>query len=317
MIRFLTLRIVEILIVLAIMSFVIYALIGLMPGDPIDLMITANPKLTAADIIRLKAVYGIDQPLIGRYLAWLRAVLQGDLGFSRLYSQPSIAILLPRLGNSSLLMGASFVLALAIGLPAGIAAARRPGSVLDHAINIACFAGISVPSFWLALMLILVFAVALGWLPAGGLATIGDGGLVDRLQHLVLPVATLTLASIGGYTRFMRAAMAEALRQDFVRTARAKGAGEWRVVLHHALRNAMIPVVTIVALSFGTLFSGALITETMFAYPGMGKLIFDAVMGNDYNLALAGLLFATLVTLLANLAADVAYAWLDPRITYR
>jgi peptide/nickel transport system permease protein len=317
MIRFLTLRIVEILVVLAIMSFVIYALIGLMPGDPIDLMITANPKLTAADIIRLKAAYGIDQPLIGRYLAWLGAVLQGDLGFSRLYSQPSIAILLPRLGNSSLLMGASFVLALAIGLPAGIAAARRPGSVLDHAINIACFAGISVPSFWLALTLILVFAVALGWFPAGGLATIGDGGIVDRAQHLVLPVATLTLASIGGYTRFMRAAMAEALRQDFVRTARAKGAGERRVVLHHALRNAMIPVVTVVALSFGTLFSGALITETMFAYPGMGKLIFDAVMGNDYNLALAGLLFATLVTLLANLAADVAYAWLDPRITYR
>jgi peptide/nickel transport system permease protein len=317
MIRFLSLRIVEILIVLAIMSFVIYALIGLMPGDPIDLMITANPKLTAADIVRLKAVYGIDQPLIGRYLAWLRAVLQGDLGFSRLYSQPSIAILLPRLGNSALLMGASFVLALAIGLPAGIAAARRPNSLLDHAINLVCFAGISVPSFWLALMLILIFAVALGWFPAGGLTTIGDGGVVDRVQHLVLPVATLTLASIGGYTRFMRAAMAEALRQDFVRTARAKGAGERRVVLHHALRNAMIPVVTIVALSFGTLFSGALITETMFAYPGMGKLIFDSVMGNDYNLALAGLLFATLVTLLANLAADVAYAWLDPRITYR
>jgi peptide/nickel transport system permease protein len=317
MIRFLGIRVVEILVVLAIMSFVIYALIGLMPGDPIDLMITANPKLTAADIVRLKAVYGLDQPLVGRYLAWLRAVLQGDLGFSRLYSQPSVAILLPRLGNSALLMGASFVLALAIGLPAGIAAARRPNSVLDHAINLACFAGISVPAFWLALMLILVFAVALGWLPAGGLATIGDGGLGDRIQHLVLPVATLTLASIGGYTRFMRAAMAEALRQDFIRTARAKGAPERRIVLHHALRNAMIPVVTIVALSFGTLFSGALITETMFAYPGMGKLIFDSVMGNDYNLALAGLLFATLVTLLANLAADIAYAWLDPRISYK
>jgi peptide/nickel transport system permease protein len=317
MIRFLSFRSVEILIVLAIMSFVIYALIGLMPGDPIDLMITANPKLTAADIVRLKAVYGIDQPLVGRYLAWARAVLQGDLGFSRLYSQPSLAILLPRLGNSALLMGASFVLALAIGLPAGIAAARRPNSVLDHAINLACFAGISVPSFWLALMLILVFAVALGWLPAGGLATIGDGGFGDRVQHLVLPVATLTLASIGGYTRFMRAAMAEALRQDFIRTARAKGAGERRVVWRHALRNAMIPVVTIIALSFGALFSGALITETMFAYPGMGKLIFDSVMGNDYNLALAGLLFATLVTLMANLAADVAYAWLDPRISYK
>jgi peptide/nickel transport system permease protein len=134
---------------------------------------------------------------------------------------------------------------------------------------------------------------------------------------MALPVLTLTIASIGGYTRFMRAAMMETLRQDYIRTARAKGAGWARVVLKHALRNALIPVVTIMALSFGTLFSGALITETMFAFPGMGRLIYDSIMGNDFNLALVGLLFATLVTLLANLAADLGYAWLDPRITYR
>ena len=138
----------------------------------------------------------------------------------------------------------------------------------------------------------------------------------DAARHLVLPVATLTIFSVGSYTRFVRAAMIEVLRQDYIRTARAKGAGSSRVVWVHALRNAMIPVVTVVALSFGTLFSGALITETMFAYPGMGNLIYDSIMGNDYNMALVTLLFATAVTLAANLLADLAYAWLDPRISY-
>jgi peptide/nickel transport system permease protein len=315
--RFLVRRLAEILVVTAAMAFIIYALIGLMPGDPVDLMITADPRITPADAARLRAVYGLDRPLGERFLAWASAAVQGDLGYSRLFSQPVGDALLPRLGNSALLMGTSFALAVAIALPAGIAAARRPGGRTDHAINLACFAGISVPPFWLALMLILLFAVSLRWLPAGGIATVGDGGLADRLRHLVLPVTSLTLASIGGYTRFVRAAMIEALRQDYVRTARAKGAGETRVLYGHALRNAMVPVVTILALSFGSLFSGALITETVFAYPGMGKLIADAVLGNDYNLALAGLLLATLVTLLANLAADIAYAALDPRITYR
>jgi len=166
-------------------------------------------------------------------------------------------------------------------------------------------------------MLILVFAAALGWFPAGGIATIGDGSVIDRLQHLVLPVATLTLASMGAHLRYIRASMIETLRQDYIRTARAKGASEFRVLAFHALRNALIPVVTVLALSFGSLFSGALITETMFAYPGMGKLIFDAIQGNDFNLALAGLMLATLMVLLGNLAADVAYAAIDPRISLR
>ena len=225
--------------------------------------------------------------------------------------------LLPRLGNSLLLMGSSFVLALGLALGLGTAAACRPNSRLDAAINLFCFAGVSMPTFWLALILILVFAAGLGWLPASGIATAGTRSLGDRLSHLVLPVATLTLASIGGYTRYVRAAMREALAQDHVRTARAKGASEARVVLHHAMRSALVPVTTILALSFGGLVSGALVTETMFAYPGMGKLIFDAVMGNDYNLALAALLLAAVTTMLANLAADLAYGWLDPRVSYR
>ncbi len=317
MTRFVVTRALEVVVVLAVMSFIIYALIGLMPGDPIDQMLTADPHLTAVDAARLKALYGLDRPLAERYLAWARAALAGDFGYSRLYATPAVAALLPRLGNSALLMLSSFVLSLAIALPLGAAAARRPGSVLDGAANLLSFAGMSIPSFWFALVLILVFAVALGWLPAGGIATIGDGGIIDRARHLALPVATLTIASIGSYLRFMRAAMIEALRQDYVRTARAKGASERRVAWGHAFRNALIPVITVVALSFGSLFSGALITETMFAYPGMGKLIYDAILGNDFNLALAGLLFATLLVLLSNLVADIAYAAADPRISYQ
>ncbi|HTW52092.1 MAG TPA: ABC transporter permease [Stellaceae bacterium] len=316
MIRFTTVRLVEIAAMLVLMSFVIYALIGLMPGDPIDLMLGADPHLTAADVARLKLLYGVDRPLLERYLAWAQAALQGDLGYSRLFLTPVAATLLPRLGNSLILMGSSFVLAFAASLGLGIAAARRPLSRFDGAINLACFAGVSLPTFWLALILILVFAEGLGWLPASGIGGGGTGDLGDRLRHLVLPVATLAIVNTGGYTRYVRAAMRDALGQDHIRTARAKGAGEGRIIWHHALRSAMVPVATILALSFGTLVSGALVTEEMFAYPGMGKLIFDAVMGNDFNLALAALLLATAVTMFANLAADLAYAWLDPRVKY-
>jgi peptide/nickel transport system permease protein len=317
MIRFAAIRLVEIAALLALMSFVIYGLIGLMPGDPIDLMRSADPRMTSEDVARLKAVYGVDRPLLARYLAWAGQALGGELGYSRLFAAPVAAALLPRLGNSLLLMASSFVLALALALALGTIAARHAGSRLDAAINLFCFAGVSVPTFWLALVLILVFAAGLGWLPASGVATAGAGDLADRMRHLVLPVATLTVASVGGYTRYVRAAMREALAQDHIRTARAKGASEARVVFRHAMRSALIPVTTIIALSFGGLVSGALVTETMFAYPGMGKLIFDAVMGNDYNLALAALLLAAITAMLANLAADLAYAWLDPRVSYR
>jgi peptide/nickel transport system permease protein len=317
MIRYTAIRLVEILAMLLLMSFVVYALIGLMPGDPIDLMRSSDPRMSAADAARLKALYGLDQPLLWRYAAWAREALAGDLGYSRLFAAPVWATLLPRLGNSLLLMVPSFGLAFAVALGLGTAAARRPRSRLDAAVNFFCFAGISLPTFWLALILILVFAAGLGWLPASGIATAGSGDIADRLRHLVLPVATLSVVSAASYTRYVRAAMRDALGQDHIRTARAKGASEARVVVHHALRAALVPVTTILALSFGGLVSGALVTETMFGYPGMGKLIFDAVMGNDYNLALAALLLAASVTMIANLAADLAYAWLDPRVSYR
>jgi peptide/nickel transport system permease protein len=310
-------RLMDAAIVLAVMSFIVYALIGLMPGDPIDQMIAADPRLTSADAQRLKSVYGLDRPLLERYAAWAGEAAQGRLGYSRLYARPVPAVLLPRLATTALLMGTSFAVALLLALPPGIIAAARPGGWLDGGINLVAFAGISVPPFWLAILLIILFAVTLGWLPAGGTGALEGGGIAARARYLVLPVLTLTLASAGTLIRYIRAGMLEALRQDHIRTARAKGAGPWRVLVRHALRNAMIPVVTILALDFGALFSGALVTETMFAYPGMGKTIYDAIMGNDYNLALVGLLFATAVVLACNLLADLAYLWLDPRIAHR
>lgn len=317
MIGFVLTRLGQSVLVLLVMSFIIDILLGLMPGDPIDLMIGADPNVTAADVARLKALQGLDQPLLDRYAAWLENAVVGDFGYSRLFAKPVLEVLGPRLWNSLILMAISLVVALSIAIPAGIHAARRPGSWTDQVINLLCFAGISVPPFWLALLLILLFAVSLGALPASGMGTIGEDGWADRARFMVLPVLTLSAAGVAGYTRHVRAAMIEVLREDYVRTARAKGVPESRVVWRHALRNALLPVVTIAALDFGSLFSGALVTETMFSWLGMGKTIYDAVMGNDYNLALVGLLLATGITLIANILADIAYAWLDPRIHYR
>lgn len=311
-VRYLGGRLIQALIVLLTMSFVIYGLIGLMPGDPVDLMISADPRMTSEDAARLRAIYGLDQPLADRWAAWLGAALSGDLGWSRLQAQPVLDALIPALGETAVLMGVSLALTIAAALPAGIAAARRPHSALDRAVGLLAFLGISTPPFWLALLLIIAFSVRLGILPAGGTGI--GGGALDQLRHLVLPVLALTLAGVGSYVRYVRAAMLETLGRDWIRTARAKGVGERRLLLQHALRPAMVPVVTLIGIDFGTLFSGALVVETVFARPGMGRLIYDAILGNDYNLALAALMLATLVTLLGNLLADLGLVLLDRRL---
>ena len=313
MISHLVTRLGQSLLVLMVMSFVIYSLIGLMPGDPIDLMISADPYMTPEDAAHLRTLYGLDLPVYERYWNWLIAALDGDFGYSRLYNQPVADVLVPALGNSVQLLVTALAVSICIAVPACDLAAYRQRSMLDYAVNLFAFAGISIPQFWLGLMLIMLFSVILGWLPAGGIATQGSS-IGAQLPYLLLPAATLTVTSIGSHARYVRSAMLEVLRQDYIRTAKAKGAGASRVIWRHALRNALIPFVTVLALDFGFLFSGALIVETIFAWPGMGRLIFEAIMGNDYNLALLALMLATGLVLTGNLLADLTYAWLDPRI---
>ena len=301
--------------VLALMSVVIYGLIGLMPGDPLQLMIASDPRMTPEDTARLQALYGLDKPWTERYWAWVQQALSGDLGYSRLYAKPVLDAMGPALVNSAILMISALCLSLAIALPLGIWAAARPDGWVDRIISGLALISVSTPTFWLGLMLIVVFAVILGWLPAGGMESVAldQQGFWDSVRHAILPVTTLGLAGIGGYIRHMRAAMIDQSHQDYVRTARAKGCSEPRILLGHQLRNAWAPIITLVALDIGALFSGALITETIFAWPGMGRLIFEAIMGNDFNLALVGLLFATLMTLVASLLADLAHSLVDKR----
>lgn len=299
-------RLLQMLATLFLMSFIVYGLIGLMPGDPIDLMAGGNPKITSEDLRRLKELHGLDKPLLSRYGAWLQNALAGDVGYSRLQSLPVMDVLLPPLRNTLLLMGAALFCTLLFAVPLGVYAAAKAGSFFDRAVNVFILAGVSVPAFWLALMLIALFAVTLGWLPAAA--------SLSKPLSLILPLATLTLANLAVYVRHLRAAMLSALEGHFIRTARAKGCAQDRVLWRHAFQNALPPLLTLVMLDLGALAGGAITVETIFAYPGMGKLMFDAVMGSDYNLALIGFLLLTFFVMLGNFLADVGYRLIDPRV---
>jgi len=310
-IRLIAARLLQIALTLAILSACAYGLIGLMPGDPIDLAIAADPRLTAEDAARLRALHGLDQPLIARYLAWAGMVLRGEFGFSRLFAQPVASVLGPALLSTLVLLGGALALAAFAGIGLGALAALRPR--LAPAVDAIAVLGQAMPSFWLGILLIILFAVTLGWLPAGG--SPDGGGVVAALRYLALPVATLAVANLAAYARHAAASLTVALNDPWIRSARARGAPERVVLWRHALPNAAVPLLQVAALDAGALVGGALVTETVFARPGMGKLIYDAVMGNDYNLALIALLLVALVTMLATLAADLAQRALDPRLT--
>ena len=295
----------------------IFLLIRLVPGGPLSAY-EGNPDVTPQDMARLRQQLGLDAPLPVQYVRWLGHLGRGDLGWSLVTHRPVTSMIAERLGNTAYLMGLALALTFAIALPAGIISARRQYSWFDHAVTTMSFAGFSMPTFWSGLLAILVFSVWLRWLPAGGMYTVGEAfSLADRLRHLVLPLGILTLFSAARYTRYLRASMLEVLGQDYIATARAKGLGERVVIQKHALKNATIPVVTIVALDLPQLFSGALITETMFSWPGMGRLFWEATLRLDYPVLMAVMTVSATLVVLFNLAADLAYGFLDPRIRYR
>lgn len=323
MTAFILRRLLQTVLLILALSFVSYALMGLMPGDPLDIACQANPHCTPENLAQMKKNLGLDQPVYIRYAKWLSDFVQGDLGYSRTYRLPVTEILAPRLVNTFYLSGLSLLLSIAIAIPLGVFTSLRQNTKFDYTLNMLAFAGISVPSFWLGLMLIIIFAVKLQWLPASGTETVGLetelSGLaliLDRLRYLILPVTALSLLTVASWVRFTRAKMLETMRHDYIRTARAKGLPERQVIVRHGLRNALIPVITVIALDFSGLFSGAVITETVFAYQGAGKLMFDAIFANDYNMAMCSFIITALAVMLMNLAADILYAYLDPRITY-
>lgn len=314
-------RLIQTVVVLLALSFVTYALMGLMPGDPLDIACASNPHCTPENLVQMKKNLGLDRPIYERYFKWITAFLQGDLGYSRIYQKPVQEILGPRLLNTMILWGCALFISLLIAIPLGVFSGIRSGTILDYVVNFVSFMGISTPSFWLGLMLMIVFSVKLGWLPAGGVETIGAdknfiGTILDRAKYLVLPVASLSAQTIAEWVRYTRSSMMDTMRHDFIRTARAKGLSGKRVIVMHGLRNALVPVVTVIAMSFSFMFSGALITETVFSYQGAGKLIYDSIIGNDFNVAMCAFIISCVAVLLMNLVADICYAYLDPRISY-
>jgi peptide/nickel transport system permease protein len=315
-------RLIQTVIVVILLSYVCFYIMTLMPGDPVELMISSNPKITSEDVARLRTLYGLDQPAYKRYYNWVSQIAQGDLGHSRTYRVPVSELLGPRLWNTFFLSMLALGLSLLIALPIGVYTALNPGGRLDSTVNMASFFGISMPSFLLALLLIIIFAVQLGWLPAGGTETIGAAnegfsGILDRMKYLLLPVLSLSLQQIGSFVRYARGSMLDVMRQDYVRTAKAKGLSRHVVIWKHAFRNALIPVITVVALSLSGVFSGALLTETVFAYQGVGKLVYDSIMGNDFNVAMVSFIISVSMVLVMNLIADILYGFVDPRITYQ
>lgn len=316
MLKYILGRLIQTACVLVALSFFCYVLLTLMPGDPVELMIQSNPKITQEDVERLRSLYGLDQPVYLRYGNWMKSIVSGDLGFSRTYRVPVTELLLPRLKNTFTLSVLALVLSLLIAIPLGILAALKANQRIDYIIGFFSFGGISTPSFWLGLMLIILFAVKLQWLPASGTEPIGtsSSGFFDRLPYLILPALTLSYISIGRFIRFTRSAMLESLKNDYIRTAIAKGLPRKTVIWKHAFRNALLSLITMVTLSFSGVFSGATITETVFAYQGVGKLVYDSILANDFNVAMVSFMISVSMVLIFSLVADLLYSWADPRI---
>ena len=303
-------------------SVLIFTLLYLMPGDPLYRMLEGIPNLRPEDYERLRKLYGFDDPIYVQYGKWLWQLLQLNPGYSREYGQPVFNIILPALKNTLVLTIAAVVLGKFIAIALGIFSAVRQYSIGDYILTATTFVAYSVPAFWLGLMLIILFSVKLGWLPTSGIVNseLEPGSwaaTVDWLKHLILPVAVLAISEIIQVQRFMRSSLLEVLRQDYLTTARAKGLSETVVIGRHALKNALIPVVTIIAVTMPRVVGGSTVIETVFAYPGMGRLLYTSIMGNDYVVAMTVVMIIAVTVVFFNLLADVIYGWLDPRIRYQ
>lgn len=313
MTRYVLSRLGQSVLLLAGVSVIGFALMHLAPGGPLAIY-TLNPTVTAQDIERVKHQFGLDQPVYVQYAKWAWGLVSGHWGYSFFGGRPVGIIVLERIPATLELMGSSLILALLIGVATGVLAAVRRNSIIDYATATAAMVALSLPTFWFGLLGIYVFAQVLGWLPAGGIASTGGGGILDRLWHLVLPMLVLAFVLVAQWSRYTRSAMLEILEQDYMRTARAKGLGPARVLLGHGLRAALVPLVTLAGLQLPLLVGGALVTETVFSWPGMGLLFVNALGMRDYPVLMAILMMGALFVVLGNLLADLLVAVIDPRI---
>lgn len=313
MIRYLLRRLGQSLILLWLVSMIGFGILHLAPGGPLAQF--ANiPGMSSADLARIAHQMGLDAPLPLQYWHWLVQMLGGDWGRSYRDQQPVLGIIASHLGATLELMVSSTLIAVLGGTWIGILGAIRRYSAFDYLATIGAMIALSIPTFWFGLVTIYVFSVELGWLPPGNLYTIGNGSFLDYLHHLIAPAMVLALVTIAIWSRYMRSSMLEVINQDYIRTARAKGLPERVILTHHAVRNALLPMITIAGLQLPTLLSGALVTETVFTWPGMGRMFLDSIGYRDYPAVMGILMFSAVLVLLGNLLADLCYALADPRI---
>jgi len=294
-------------------SIVVFVMLKLTPGDPAATLL--GIQATPEELTRVRRAMGLDQPWPVQFGIWLGNALRGDLGVSYINKKPVAELIATRFPVTLELTIFAMLLGAAIGIPAGVLSASRRYTGLDYSITSLALFGVSMPSFWFGILLVLLFSLYLGWLPASGYASI-QRGLVEHLKHIFLPALSLGLFLSGSLARFTRSSMVETLAQDYIRTGRAKGLAERAIVYRHALRNALIPIVTVLGLQFGLLMGGAVIIEQVFAYPGVGWLVLIAVSQRDYPVVQGVVLFVAAVFALANLIVDIAYTWLNPKIRY-
>ncbi|HET8679876.1 MAG TPA: ABC transporter permease [bacterium] len=310
---YVTRRLLALLPVLLIVATVGFFLIYLTPGDPAAVML--GPDATDEDLQNLRAIMGLDRPLLVQLVLWYSRTLRGDLGYSIFLQRPVLQAIFERLEPTMLLTMMALAVAICIGVPAGVVSAVRRNSWVDQASMGVALLGVSMPGFWLGLNLILVFSVYLGLFPVAGYVPVQQS-LAGAIRSLVLPAVTLGFGGSALLARMTRSSMLEVLGQDYVRTARAKGNREPRVIVGHALRNAMIPTVTVIGLALGGLLAGAIVTETVFALPGVGRLVISSVLRRDYPVVQGVLMFIATIYVLVNLLIDVLYVYLDPRVKY-
>ena len=298
-------------------SFAAFVLLRLAPGGPMAVY-AQNPNMSEADMRRIEHILGLDQPVHLQYLKWAAGMATGNLGYSYRTGRPVGEIILERVPATIQLMGCAYLIAVTLGLATGIVSAIRRHSVFDYCATLGAMVGLSIPTFWFGLVVIIVFAAMLHWIPSGGIASLGAPfSLQDRFIHLVGPASVLGLWMTATWSRYTRSSVLEVVGQDYIRTARAKGLRARTVLLRHTLRNALIPLITLAGLEFRNLFGGALVTETVFSWPGVGRLYLDSLNYQDYSVILGLLLITSVMVLAGSLLADILYAAVDPRIRLR